>query len=262
MTLHFGVARRRPVTVLKPAPVKEPEADLSDILGEGPDFSSGTAKSAIHPETGALTISPAYVSLAPDQSQQFKTHTIGTPDGRVLWSLMPDLGELSQSGIYQAPAEVLFPQEVWITARSEANPMHYERAVAHLEPSAEGPVTFRLNVAWDTGQSHIRPRYDSAIEKLARILRQYPQVTAVIKGYGDDKGSAQDHQRLSEERAQAVVAQLVSRFDIDPHRVAAQKLGASHARISDPTAEDRRINRCVEAVLTAPDVPAGDEEDF
>src|ERR1019366_2525629 len=103
--------------------------DLGDILGEAVAFSSGPAKSPLQPESGALTVSPPYVSLAPGQSQQFKIHVIGMPDGRVLWSLMPDLGSLSQSGIYQAPGEILFPQDIWITAKSESSPMHYERAV-------------------------------------------------------------------------------------------------------------------------------------
>ena len=37
--------------------------DLNNILGDRVDLSSGTGKSATHPESGVITVSPAYVSL-------------------------------------------------------------------------------------------------------------------------------------------------------------------------------------------------------
>jgi outer membrane protein OmpA-like peptidoglycan-associated protein len=254
LILRLGTA---PVNkpLLHPANDRETMLNLNDLLSYPVEFTSSTVKRAAQPESGEIIVSPAYVSLNPGQSQQFKTHVIGAPDGRVLWSLMPALGALSQSGIYQAPPEVLFPQDIWITARSEDNLMHYERAVVHLEPSTVGPVTVILTAAWGTGESDIRPANDSEIEKVAEIMRQYPPASALIKGYSDDRGSVEDKQRLSEKRAEAVRAQLIERFGIEPHRVIAQRYSASRPLASDPTAEDRRIDRQIEAVLSAPALP-------
>jgi OOP family OmpA-OmpF porin len=117
-------------------------------------------------------------------------------------------------------------------------------------------VTFHLNLGWDTGESAVQVADIPGIEKLAQIMRQYPQVSAVIKGYPDDRGSAQANQRLSEKRAEAVREALVRGFGIAPNRVIVQKFNGVRPAASDPTAEDRRINRWVEAVLIAPDTPA------
>ena len=250
LILRFGTPPSKPL--LQPAYDQESMKDLDDLLRDAGECTSSPAKPASQPENTALTVSPAYVSLTPGQSQQFKTQVTGLPDGCIVWTLMPELGALSQTGIYQAPAEVLFPRDVWITAKSEVNLTRYDRAVVHLKPSSDGPVTLKLDVAWDTGESGIRPENDSEIEKVAEIMRLYPQVSAVIHGYSDDRGSVEARELLSEKRAEAVRAQLIHRFGIEPHRVIAQRYSASRPLASDPTAEDRRINRHIEAVLSAP----------
>ena len=62
-------------------------------------------------------------------------------------------------------------------------------------------MILKLNVSWDTGESGIRPANDLEIKKVADIMRLYPQVNALIKGYSDDRGSVEAKERLSEKRA-------------------------------------------------------------
>ena len=188
---------------------------------------------------------------------------VGMPDGRVIWYLMPALGVLSPegrgSGAFRSP---LPAGRVGRLAKSEADLMHYERAVVHLKPSAYGPVTFSLNVSWETGESGIRPENDLEIKKMAEIMRLYPQVTAEIKGYSDDRGPVEAKERLSEKRAEAVRRAAHSALGMDPHGVIAQKYSASRPMASDPTAEDRRIDRRIETVLNAPAQPLANASEF
>jgi len=254
--LRFGASKRKPL--LQPVYDQDTLMDLNNLLCTDADSPADSNRSAPSPECGEITVTPAYASLAPGESRQFKAHIIGMPDQHVIWTLMPAYGTLSQNGRYKAPEEIPFPADVWVTASREGARPHYERAVIHLQPSSDGPVTIKLDVAWETGQFDIRPMNDPEIKKLADMMRQYPQVNAVIKGYSDDEGSAETKRRLSDKRAETVRTQLIHHFGIDPHRVVAQKSGSSRPATSDATAEERRIHRQIEAMLSEPNVPISD----
>jgi outer membrane protein OmpA-like peptidoglycan-associated protein len=253
LTFRFGLPPAKPL--LQPVYEESRNMDLNDLLGDSVDFSTNSLRSGSRTVSGELTVTPAYVSLKTDDVQPFKAHFTGFPDDQLAWNLTPELGSISQNGRYQAPAKILFPQDVWVTAKSATHHLNYERAVVHLLPSTNGPVTFHLSMGWDTGESTIKLEYLPDIEKLAQVMRQYPQVNAVIKGYTDDEGSVQTNRRLSEKRAEAVRIALVRGFGIDPTRVIAQQFSATNEEVVDPTAENRRINRWVEAELTVPNVP-------
>jgi len=249
LILRFGTPPAKPL--LHPVVQKPMVMDLSDLLDDS-SAAPSSPKSTVQPE---LTVLPAYVSLSPGQSQQFTARVAGTADGRVVWDRMPALGSISQSGIYQAPSLVLFSQDVWITGKSEANAMHYERAVVHLHAETEGPVTLKLHVGWETGASELQPYYAADIEKLATVLRQYPHVNVLIKAYGDDEGTEGANARLAEKRAQAIRTELTRTFGIESERVRAQTFDPTRPSSSDPTADERQTHRQVEVVLSAPDVP-------
>lgn len=68
----------------------------------------------------AITISlaPATVTLNAGQTQQFTPTVAGTSNSAVTWSLSPQVGTISATGLYTAPATVLTAQNVTVTAQN------------------------------------------------------------------------------------------------------------------------------------------------
>jgi len=69
-----------------------------------------------------VTVSPAAATLEPGDSAQFSTVVQGTPNTAVTWSIQPNVGAITSTGIYTAPASSSAQQTVTITATSVQNP--------------------------------------------------------------------------------------------------------------------------------------------
>lgn len=80
------------------------------------------------------------------------------------------------------------------------------------------------------------------------MLKAHPDLKLLIEGHTDNTGSAEINQSLSEKRAEAVKAYLVSTFGIDASRLEAKGFGASKPVASNDTPEGRQQNRRVELV--------------
>jgi outer membrane protein OmpA-like peptidoglycan-associated protein len=197
-----------------------------------------------------VDIHPPEVSLKAGDFQQFEARVPGASDPRVFWNLTPPLGVISANGLYQAPIDVLFKQDIWVAAKSEAaHRMLYERARVHLKPSTDKPVEINMHVVFDAGQYEVARQYDAEIEKVAKIMECYPDAIAVIEGHTDNRGSSKKNQELSEKRASAIRDQLIYRFGVDRFRLYAKGFGSSKPEASNDTPEGRRANRRVVAVL-------------
>ena len=81
------------------------------------------------------------------------------------------------------------------------------------------------------------------LDSVAIILNDNPSLRAVVEGHTDSRGAG--NQRLSEERARAVVAYLVE-IGIDPDRLSAIGFGESRPIASNETASGRSQNRRIE----------------
>lgn len=85
----------------------------------------------------AVTVTPASVTLALSQQQQFSAAVNGQSSQRVTWSLTPAVGTISTSGLYAPPAGLGAAQTVTVTANSVADPTRVGTAAVTLVP----PVT-------------------------------------------------------------------------------------------------------------------------
>lgn len=110
-----------------------------------------------------------------------------------------------------------------------------------LHGSAQLYITFR------TGSADLDPGADAVLTDLARVLRAQPDLNLALIGHTDDQGSDASNQRLSERRASAVKAWLVS-AGIVASRLTADGRGEAEPIASNDTAEGRALNRRVEAV--------------
>ncbi len=114
-------------------------------------------------------------------------------------------------------------------------------------------IEIHEKVFFATGKSTIDPRSHSLLDEVAKLIVDNPQVGKIrIEGHTDDRGSAELNRRLSQARAEAVQAYLVSK-GVDPARLEAQGFGPDRPAATNKTAAGREANRRVEfAILGLP----------
>lgn len=104
------------------------------------------------------------------------------------------------------------------------------------------------DVTFDTGRASIKAEYREVLDDMALILNEYGDTGVAVIGHADSTGNPAVNQRLSESRARAVVAYLVSK-DVAASRLAASGEGEARPVASNDTPEGRAQNRRVEIVI-------------
>ncbi len=104
-----------------------------------------------------------------------------------------------------------------------------------------------LYINFDTGKSTIKADSQATLEQVAQMLKAAPELKIEVGGHTDDVGKADANQKLSEGRAQAVVAELTKR-GIAAGRLTAKGYGQSKPVADNRTEEGRAKNRRVELV--------------
>jgi outer membrane protein OmpA-like peptidoglycan-associated protein len=103
-------------------------------------------------------------------------------------------------------------------------------------------------ILFDTGKSTLKPESDRALGELARLLAADPGLRAYVVGHTDNAGALPSNLTLSGARADAVVKALVSRFKVDPRRLAPFGAGPYAPVASNATDDGKARNRRVELV--------------
>lgn len=106
------------------------------------------------------------------------------------------------------------------------------------------------NVLFKTNSYSLSATADAALSHVAYNLQQFPNTDVTVVGYTDNTGSEEYNEKLSLERAQAVVDYL------EQHGIAASRLkaigdGENNPIAPNTTVEGRAQNRRVEMYITA-----------
>ncbi|MBR1547525.1 MAG: OmpA family protein [Prevotella sp.] len=75
------------------------------------------------------------------------------------------------------------------------------------------------NIFYDFNKATLREESTEALDKLATLLKENPNVTIELSAHCDYKGPAEYNKLLSQRRAEAVVAYLVEQQGIEPDRL-------------------------------------------
>jgi len=110
-------------------------------------------------------------------------------------------------------------------------------------------LCMNLDMEFDTGKADIKAQYEGNIAKVADYMKQYPTTTAVIEGHTDNVGSAEYNMKLSQQRADNVVAYLVKNFGIEASRLEAKGYGFTRRVAYNSTPEGRQKNRRINAII-------------
>lgn len=104
-------------------------------------------------------------------------------------------------------------------------------------------------IYFEFDSAEILPESSAALEQMATLMNDTPDIHIYIVGHTDSQGSLDYNRDLSTRRAEAVLQALTDDYDIDSARMAAHGV-ASLAPIASNSAEDgRAMNRRVELVL-------------
>lgn len=111
----------------------------------------------------------------------------------------------------------------------------------------KGRVT--LDVHFDFDKSNVKPRYHEEIRRFADFMKKYPEMKVIIEGHTCIIGGEKYNIGLSQRRANSVRQYIIEKFGIEPSRLAAKGYGLSRPIASNKTAEGRKQNRRIEAVI-------------
>ncbi|HEX3550045.1 MAG TPA: OmpA family protein [Candidatus Elarobacter sp.] len=101
-------------------------------------------------------------------------------------------------------------------------------------------------IHFDVDSAHIQPRSEPVIAEIAQIMRSTPGLRFQVEGHTDSDGGAAYNLGLSQRRAQAVVADLVTRYQVARPRLVAKGFGLTRPVATNATAAGKALNRRVE----------------
>ncbi|MCX5851377.1 MAG: OmpA family protein [Deltaproteobacteria bacterium] len=107
----------------------------------------------------------------------------------------------------------------------------------------------RLNVEFDFDKADVKAKYHDEIGKVAAVLKANPEITIVVEGHTDSRGTEKYNEALSQKRADSVKKYIVDKFGIKASRIGAKGYGKSRPIADNATEEGRQINRRVEAAI-------------
>ena len=101
------------------------------------------------------------------------------------------------------------------------------------------------NIFFDTGKSTLRPESEYELSQLTGLLNGMPKLKIELSGHTDNRGSATMNQKLSEDRAKAVVDYLISK-GINASRLTYKGYGFDQPVATNDNEAGRQLNRRTE----------------
>lgn len=117
--------------------------------------------------------------------------------------------------------------------------------VIELKNIKKGSKIALRNIFFDSGKSDLKSESNAELDRLVKLLKDVPALVIEISGHTDNVGSESMNANLSQARAEAVVAYLVSK-GIKKDRLKSKGYGSSQPVASNSTAEGRQQNRRTE----------------
>ncbi len=108
----------------------------------------------------------------------------------------------------------------------------------------KGPILFTK------GKADVDPACDKTMQQIADIIASVPGYRVRVDGHTDSKGKKAANQKLSDDRAKAVVKYLVNVKKVDANRLTSKGFGPDQPIADNKTEEGRAKNRRVDFTVT------------
>jgi outer membrane protein OmpA-like peptidoglycan-associated protein len=125
------------------------------------------------------------------------------------------------------------------------------RNLQHARVVREGDklvVHFSSGILFETNRAALKPTAQEDLGAFTQVLKKYPDTEVVVQGFTDNTGSKRTNDKLSGERAEAVVAYLNS-AGVPRTRMTSEGMGESSPSADNATVAGRAQNRRVEVQL-------------
>lgn len=115
-------------------------------------------------------------------------------------------------------------------------------------------ISISDKLLFNSGSYRISKRAESILEKVGKVVNEYPNMDVMVEGHTDDKlvkqgAAVKDNWDLSVQRSAAVVRELQSKYDVLPTRLIAAGR-SQYAPIADnDTAANRSKNRRTKIII-------------
>ncbi len=103
-------------------------------------------------------------------------------------------------------------------------------------------------ILFATGKADLQPESRPVLKEIAATLKEHADLKVLIEGHTDNVGSPASNLALSDARASAVKAALVSDFGVSADRITTKGFGDTKPTVPNATPEGRAQNRRVEIV--------------
>ncbi|TGM92065.1 OmpA family protein [Leptospira levettii] len=203
---------------------KDKESIREDILN---DLIVGYTKDGL---PNGLRITPSY--RPGNGKPNANANGIGEPTGTLITDQNPDLNSPSK----------LIPD-------GEDPNKIAEQLPVKVRTSEDGIVFSLDSILFDFNDSKLKPDAESAVAKIAEILKKYPDREIRVSGHTDNIGKKEYNQKLSEERAKSVLHSLVDNYKMDEKQISFRGYADDLPVAPNDTEENRHKNRRVEITL-------------
>lgn len=144
-----------------------------------------------------------------------------------------NLGRITDTGEVPIPEKHSLPEKLPISVRT-----------------SEDGIVFSLDsILFDFNDSKLKPDAETAVAKIAEILKKYPDREIRVSGHTDNIGKKEYNQKLSEDRAKAVLHSLVDNYKMDEKHVSFKGYADDIPIVPNDNEENRHKNRRVEITL-------------
>ncbi len=114
-----------------------------------------------------------------------------------------------------------------------------------LKKASIGTRIVMRNIFFDFDKATIRPESNLELDRLRKVMLDYPSMKIEISGHTDNKGTADYNKKLSESRAKSVLDYLVKK-GISPDRMTSAGYGMEKPMSPNDTEGGRQLNRRTE----------------
>jgi outer membrane protein OmpA-like peptidoglycan-associated protein len=240
-----------------PVETKKPEAPAKVIQNEKPSLDKSAGDLRFTPTatpTGDLTkaitgekprVEPGKIA-SPQANSQLEKELDSlqkTIDSKNAPKIVAGTGALSSAK--SGNADAAFNKLDDLLAQS--GPLKGDGARLNMDREASGGALFEYDSA------KLKPEAIQALRQLGALIERNPRATFSIEGYTDSFGTPEYNKKLSQARADAVKAWLLSNMKLDPAGISAKGFGSERPRAPlTGTREEQAPNRRVEIVIRTP----------
>lgn len=109
-------------------------------------------------------------------------------------------------------------------------------------------LSLQSSLMFEAGSSRLQIGALEELRRITTVLLRFPDLTILVEGHTDSRGSEVENLALSERRSQAVMRELI-RLGIDPEKIRALGFGMDRPVADNATPEGRSRNRRVDIRL-------------